>query len=108
MGLFGKTETEWGVRFGGKDKWGYASKKDAENACKRMNKNVGSSGTKAKVIQRTKRLTAIRGREKDKCSGGKCKGPYTCRKHAKRISGSDYELYDSKGRNKNNVRWDEK
>jgi hypothetical protein len=107
MGLFGKSETEWGIRFGGKEKWGYGSKREAETACKRMNKNVKAGGTQAKVIQRTKKLTAVRGREKDKCSGGKCKGPYTCRKHAKKISGPDYNLYDERGRNKNTKRWDE-
>lgn len=107
MGLFSKSETEYGVRFGRKDTWGYSSRKEAENACKRMNKGVKGGGTQAKVIQRTKQLT-VRGKEKDKCSGGKCKGPYTCRRHAKRISGSEYELYDHKGRNKNTLRWDEK
>jgi hypothetical protein len=105
---WGRSETEWGIRFGSKDTWGFGSKREAENACRRMNKGVKAGGTKAKVIQRTKKLTAIRGREKDKCSGGKCKGPYTCRKHAKKISGSEYELYDARGRNKNTVRWDEK
>lgn len=107
MGLFGKSETEWGVRFGSKDTWGFSSRSEAEKAAKRMNKAVKAGGTRGKIIQRTKKLTAIKGREKDKCSGGKCKGPYTCRKHAKKISGSDYELYDKQGRNKNTKRWDE-
>lgn len=102
----GKSKTQWGVRFRNTEKW-FASKSDAEAAIRRMKKSA-KSGAEPKLIQRTTKLTAIRGNEKDKCSGGKCKGPYTCRKHAKKISGSEYNLYDERGRNKNNVRWDEK
>lgn len=83
MGLFGgKTETEYGVRFGGKDTWNYNSKTDAEKAVKRMNKSVKKGGTQAKLIQRTKQLTAIKGRPKNTCRGGKCnKRGNVCKKH---------------------------
>lgn len=105
--MFGRTSTEWGIRFGGKDTWGYDSKSKAEAACRRMNKNLKAGGTPGKVIQRTTKLTAIRGNPKDKCSGGKCKNGYTCRAHSRKISGPEFELYDAKGRNKNTKRWDE-
>lgn len=102
--MFGKSETEYGVRFGNKDTWGYGSKSEAEKAIKRMNKAVKAGGPQAKLIQRTKKLTAIRGREKDKCSGGKCRRNGTvCRKHAAKLmaGNSEYSLKDI------HKRWDE-
>lgn len=102
--MFGKTETEYGVRFGSKDTWGYDSKRDAETAIKRMNKSVKAGGVKAKLIQRTVKKTAIRGRAKDTCAGGKCKRNGTvCRKHAAKLMAGNSE-YSLKNIHK---RWDE-
>lgn len=106
MSLFGKSRTEWGVRFGNKDTW-YPSKGEAESAIKRMNKSVKRGGTPAKLIQRTVKLTAIKGRDKDKCEGGKCKRNGFCRKHAKQFGAQSPSLYTKDGRNRNNLRWDE-
>jgi hypothetical protein len=104
----GKTRTEYGVRFGGKDTWGHDTRSKAESACKRMNKSVKGGGTRAKVIQRTVKLTAIKGRVKDTCSGGKCrKSGQVCTKHGKKFGRDADSLYTADGRNRNNVRWDE-
>lgn len=93
MGLFSRNnETEWGVRFGSKDTWGYDSKSAAEKAVARMNKAVKAGGTKAKLIQRTKKLTAIKKRPKDTCSGGRCtKRGNICKKHFREKTGSKME-----------------
>lgn len=104
--IWGGKEIEYGYRFGRKDVW-VGSKSQAESAIKRMNKNA-KGGDRAKLIQRTvPKKHKAKLKQADKCSGGKCKGPYTCRKHAKSISGSEFELYDRQGRNKNTKRWDE-
>lgn len=101
----GKTQTEYGIRFGGKDKWGYDTKSKAEAACKRMNKAVKVGGTRAKVIQRTVKLTAIKGRPKDKCAGGKCnKRGNVCKKHFRGMSGGKGGEWSLDGVN---ARWDE-
>lgn len=103
--MFGrKTQTEYGVRFGGKDTWGYFSKGEAETAIKRMNKAVKAGGTRAKLIQRTVKLTAIKKRPKNTCSGGKCKRNGTvCRKHAGKLMAGNPE-FTLKNIHK---RWDE-
>lgn len=82
MGLFGgKSETEWGYRFKNRDVW-VGSKSEAESAIKRMKKAVKAGGTPPKLIQRTKKLTAIKKRAKNSCSGGKCdKRGSVCKKH---------------------------
>lgn len=112
LGL-GKSETEWGIRFDGGEKWGFSSKREAEGACKRMNKNLRRGKTPAKVIQRTKKLSAIRGNPKDKCVGGKCKkNGSVCKKHfaamtrGSRARGGQYTASDwsLEGIHK---RWDE-
>lgn len=101
--MFGRKKTEWGYRFGGKDVW-VDSKGDAESAIRRMNKAVKKGGTRAKLIQRTVKVTAIKGREKDSCSGGKCKRNGTvCRKHAAKLMKGNSE-YSLKNIHK---RWDE-
>jgi len=106
----GGKETEWGYRTGGREVW-RGSKAQAEADVKRINKR--KPGT-AKLIQRqvpkaakTKVGSKIQDKRDGRCTGGKCKGPYTCRKHMKQISGSEFELYDQAGRNKNTTRWDE-
>lgn len=88
----GKSETEYGIRFGGKDTWGYSSKSEAERAIKRMNKNLKRGGTPAKLIQRTKKLTAIKKNPKDKCVGGKCtRRGNICKKHFRAKTGDKME-----------------
>jgi hypothetical protein len=106
MGFFGKTETEWGYRFNSRDVW-VGSKSEAEKAIKRMNKSVKKGGTPAKLIQRSKKVTAIRGREKDKCEGGKCKRNGFCRKHARKFGRDAQGNILENGKNRNNARWDE-
>lgn len=103
----GKSETEWGIRVGAKDSWGYPSKREAEKACTRMNKSIKAGSPKAKVIQRTKKLTAIKGRDKDKCEGGKCKRNGYCRKHGKKFGRDAEGNIMPNGQNRNNARWDE-
>lgn len=99
-----RTETEYGVRFGNKDTW-YSSKSEAEAAIRRMNKNTKKGQPVAKLIQRTVKKTVIRGRPKDKCSGGKCKRGNVCKKHFREMSsgrGNDWSLDGI------HARWDEK
>lgn len=97
--MFGrKSETEWGVRVGNKDTWKFKSKGEAEAAVKRMNQGVRGGAAKAKLIQRTKQMTAVRGRPKDTCSGGKCnKRGNVCKKHFRgltrgKATGSEWSL----------------
>lgn len=106
MGWFGKSDTEWGYRFKNKEVW-VGSKSEAESAVKRMNKNLKGNASPAKLIQRTRPLTAIRGRDKDKCSGGKCKRNGFCLKHGKKFGRDNQGNILPNGRNRNNVRWDE-
>lgn len=108
--MFGrsKSTTEYGVRFGGKDTWGYDSKGAAEAAIRRMNKAVKKGGTQAKLIQRTVKNTAVKNKPKDTCSGGRCnKRGNVCKKHFREMtkgkSGSrEWSLDDI------HARWDEK
>lgn len=98
--MFGGKNVEWGYRISGKETW-IGTKAAAEAHIKRMRKNSKSGGTVPKLIQRKTKT-------RDGCSGGKCRGNYQCTKHSKgSVKGSDFELYDKNGRNKNTKRWDE-
>lgn len=81
--MFGRKKIkQYGYRVGRNSTW-CSSKSDAQKAIKRMNKTAKSSGTQAKLIQRT--TTVKQAKAENKCSGGKCheeRGVY-CRKHAR-------------------------
>lgn len=117
--MFGKTEIEYGIRMGTSNTpdWRYGTdKRKRDAALKRFNKNA-KAGKECKGIQRSvkvqpKNRVVAAAKNKitrnDPCKGGKCKRNGFCVKHAKsQVSGSDYELYDARGRNKNTKRWDE-
>jgi hypothetical protein len=60
--------------------------------------------TKSRVVAKVKGKVT----RNDPCKDGKCRGNKLCIGHAKsQVGGSDYELYDAAGRNKNTKRWDE-
>lgn len=105
--MFGsRSVTEYGIRFHNGEKW-YKDKSERDSTLRRV-KRSAKKGQEPKAIQRTKKLTLIKKNVKDKCKGGSCKRNGFCTKHAKNISGSEWSLIDKQGRNKNNVRWDEK
>jgi hypothetical protein len=113
--MFGKYETEYGIRMGTTNKpvW-YGSKSERDGKLKAFNKNA-KGGKESKAIQRQVKITSnskvvnkVKNVvKKNDCKGGTCKRNNYCTKHAKAISGSEYELYDAQGRNKNTKRWDE-
>lgn len=115
--MFGKKETQYGVRTGSDVVW-FETKSKCDNALSNMKKAAKRKGTtepkvvkrQVKVEPKNKVVAKVKGKvtRNDPCKGGSCKRNNYCTKHAKEISGSEWSLYDAAGRNKNTLRWDEK
>lgn len=115
--MFGKT-TEWGYRTNKSQEVWCKDKGEAKRKIRRINNKTSRTGIEAKLIQRTVKNTITRGgikkpvqrTPKDPCSGGKCnKRGNICKKHFRQKgTEAEWSLYTQDGRNRNNLRWDEK
>ncbi len=115
--MFGKYETEYGIRMGttGKPVW-YASKSERDGKLRGFNKNA-KKGKESKAIQRQVKVTSNSKIVKkvqaklpsNDCKGGKCKPARNkyCDKHLKAAAIDMKSVHLPNGKNRNTARWDE-